>query len=439
MPSPNTFLLLPFLLFMTSPSLSLPPALVAPISKDHSTLLYSLSLYLKTPLQPTKLHLDLGAAFTWLDCTKPYYNSSTYLHVPCGSPLCDSFHSFACGNCYEPPGPHCANDTCSLYPENPVSGKATLDNALLDALALHTTDGSAPGRLALLPQFAFSCSTSSLLKGLAKKVNGLVALGRSNHSLPAQVSTALSLPHYFALCLSGSVNASGAAFLGSKGPYIFNKIDVSKSLIYTPLVLNPVTRTVVKYGPSDEYFIGLTAIKVNGKTVPLNNTLLSIDQDSGFGGTTLTTDAPYTVMETSIFKAFVELFVRESSALNLTRTNVVKPFGVCYLAKDIVSTRAGPAVPTVDLLMEREDVIWRILGTNSMVKISKKGGVELWCLGFVDGGAKPRSSIMIGGHQMEDNLLQFDLESKRLGFSSSVLLQGTKCADFNFASAKVNL
>lgn len=66
-----------------------------------------------------------------------------------------------------------------------------------------------------------------------------------------------------------------------------------------------------------------------------------------------------------------------------------------------------------------------------MVRIYRDG-VDVWCLGFLDGGAHPKSSIVIGGHQMEDNLLQFDLESKILGFTSSVLVHGTMCANFNF-------
>ncbi|KAJ4846961.1 Glc7p regulatory subunit, partial [Turnera subulata] len=40
-------------------------------------------------------------------------------------------------------------------------------------------------------------------------------------------------------------------------------------------------------------------------------------------------------------------------------------------------------------------------------------GLDLWCLGFVDGGVNARTTVVIGGHQMEDNLFQFDLESMR--------------------------
>ncbi|KAE9453188.1 hypothetical protein C3L33_14945, partial [Rhododendron williamsianum] len=77
-----------------------------------------------------------------------------------------------------------------------------------------------------------------------------------------------------------------------------------------------------------------------------------------------------------------------------------------------------------------ESVYWTIFGSNSMVQVSDK----VLCLGFVDGGLNPRTSIVIGGYQIEDNLLQFDLAASRLGFSSSLFFRQTTCANFNFTS-----
>ena len=71
-------------------------------------------------------------------------------------------------------------------------------------------------------------------------------------------------------------------------------------------------------------------------------------------------------------------------------------------------------------------VNWRIHGANSMVRVSK----NVMCLGFVDGGAKARESIVLGGLQIEDNFLEFDLTTSRLGFSSSLLPRGASCSNF---------
>ncbi|RLN27623.1 hypothetical protein C2845_PM05G25080 [Panicum miliaceum] len=57
-------------------------------------------------------------------------------------------------------------------------------------------------------------------------------------------------------------------------------------------------------------------------------------------------------------------------------------------------------------LLGREATSWVVFGANSMV--ATKGGAH--CLGVVDGGKAPRTSVVIGGHMLEDNLLVFDME-----------------------------
>ena len=91
----------------------------------------------------------------------------------------------------------------------------------------------------------------------------------------------------------------------------------------------------------------------------------------------------------------------------------------------------------IDLVMGSENVQWRIFGANSMARVESKG-VDVWCLGVIDGGDNPRTSIVIGGYQMEDNLLQFDLETNTLGFSSSLLIKETTCSNFNFTSVTIS-
>ncbi|XP_016444293.2 putative aspartic proteinase GIP1 [Nicotiana tabacum] len=400
-------------------------AVLAPITKDHATRLYSLSVYLKTPPNLTNLLLDLGASFSWVDCSNNNYISSTYRTLSCDSPLCSALGSRACAKCFHSPTPHCSNNPCTLSPLNSVTHKFSTGKAIVDSLALPVTDGRNPGHLRSFSEFLLSCSKSSLLKGLTKGVAGLAGLGRSRFSLTTQVSTAFSSERTFALCLSGSPSAPGVAFFGSSGPYYFlPEIDLSKTLRFTPLLLNAF---------QSDYFINLTSIKVNGVTVQLSRKILAVDEH-GFGGTKLSTVTPYTLLHSSIYKAFTETFVNQSTKLNLTVTNPVEPFKVCYNADEVMETRVGPAVPTVDLVMQGDDVFWRIFGSNSMVRIFRDG-VDVWCLGFLDGGVKTKTSIIIGGHQMEDNLLQFDLRQQRLGFSSSVLAYNTTCSNFNFTTA----
>ncbi|KAF9622750.1 hypothetical protein IFM89_033985 [Coptis chinensis] len=133
------------------------------------------------------------------------------------------------------------------------------------------------------------------------------------------------------------------------------------------------------------------------------------------------------VLETSIYNALTGAFVKEA---NLTRVASIAPFGFCFDSKNVGSTRVGPAVPSIDLVLQSESVYWRIFGANSMVPVRE----NVLCLGFVDGGLNSRTSFVIGGYQLENNLLQFDLATSRLGFSSSLLFRQTTCSNFNFTS-----
>ncbi|KAK8524966.1 hypothetical protein V6N13_015964 [Hibiscus sabdariffa] len=133
-------------------------------------------------------------------------------------------------------------------------------------------------------------------------------------------------------------------------------------------------------------------------------------------------------METTIYKAVVEAFIKQIP--RSPRVPAVAPFDTCFDAKSFGSSRVGPAVPQIDLVLPNR-VVWRIFGANSMVQVNS----DVLCLGLVDEGLEPATSIVIGGHQMEDNLVQFDLAASRLGFSSSLLFRQTTCSNFNFTTA----
>ncbi|KAL5785458.1 hypothetical protein ACOSQ2_007850 [Xanthoceras sorbifolium] len=425
-------LLISSLVFFTIISSSIaqrPKALVLPVSKDSSTLQYVTQINQRTPLVPVKLTLDVGGQFLWVDCDQGYF-SSTYRPVPCRSAVCNQARSKSCvTECYSPPRPGCNNNTCSHLPDNPITKTGTGGEIAQDVVSIQSTDGKNPGRFVTVQKLPFTCGSTFLLEGLASGVKGMAGLGRTKISLPAQFSAAFSFHRKFAICLSSTSSLNGVLFFGD-GPYVLLPgIDVSKSLIYTPLILNPVSTAGAYFEgePSADYFIGVKSIKITGTAVRLNTTLLSINKE-GFGGTKISTVNPYTVMETSIYNAVTKAFIKATA--NIPRVRPVSPFGVCYNSTSIGSTRVGPAVPQIDLVLQSSSVIWRIFGANSMVQVKS----DVLCLGFVDGGVDPRTSIVIGGHQLEDNLLQVDLAASKLGFSSSLLFSRTTCSNFNFTS-----
>ena len=267
-----------------------------------------------------------------------------------------------------------------------------------------------------------------MLKGLATGTVGMAGMGRHNSGLPLQFASAFSFNRKFAVCLT---SGRGVAFFGN-GPYVFLPGIQISNLQTTPLLINPVsTASAYSQGEkSTEYFIGVTDIKIADKSVTFNKTLLKIDGTTGFGGTKISTVDPYTVMETTIFNKFRMAFVKAAAAMNITRVPSVKPFGACFSTKNVFGTRVGYSVPDIQLVLHSNDVVWRINGANSMVSVSR----DVICLGFVDGGVNARTSVVLGGLQLEDNLIEFDLASNRLSFSSTLLGLRTNCANFNFTS-----
>ncbi|KAB2625282.1 basic 7S globulin-like [Pyrus ussuriensis x Pyrus communis] len=317
-----------------------------------------------------------------VDCEKDYI-SSTYKPARCNSAQCSLSNS----------QPGC-NNTCALSPGNTITRTSTSGDLGQDTVSLQSTDGSNPGRLVSVPNLLFTCGPTFLLEGLASGVKGMAGLGRDKIGLPSQFASAFSLPRKFAICLSSSSKSSGVVIFGDMPYTLFPNIKVSKSLTFTPLIINPVSTAGAYFQgePSVGYFINVKSIKVYGKVVALNTSLLAIDNE-GYGGTNISTVNPYTVLETSIYNAVVNAFVKEV-AYKTPRVKAVAPFGTCFSSKNIGVTRVGHSVPSIDLVLQSESVYWTMFGANSMVYVSN----DVLCLGFADGGERPRTSIVIGGN-----------------------------------------
>ncbi|KAK3135709.1 hypothetical protein QOZ80_5BG0422470 [Eleusine coracana subsp. coracana] len=435
-----------FLLCLLSPTCSRaadssggnkPRAVKLPVRKDAATGQYVTTFRQRTPLVPVTAVLDLASPTVWVDCEKGYA-SSTYRRVPCESKLCRLTGSGSCAtSCDGKPGPSCLNNTCSGLPQNTATSVATSGNILTDVLALPTTTLTGP--LATAPAFRFTCGATFLTKGLAAGATAMASLSRNRFALPAQLANTFGFRRTrFKLCLPSTptTTPSVGAVIGD-APHVFQPgVDLSGSLSYTPLLVNPVSGLTHFQGDkSDEYFVGVTGVKVNGRAVPLNATLLAVNKKTGTGGAKLSAAAPYTVLETSIYRAVTAAFA--AATAGIPRAPAVAPFKLCYDGSKVRSTRVGPAVPTIELVLlgnsSKGAPSWVVFGANSMVRT--KGGAL--CLGVVDGGKAPTTSVVIGGHMLEDNLLEFDLDRSRLGFSSSLLFRQTNCNNFHISGSQL--
>ncbi|TYI84198.1 hypothetical protein E1A91_D05G347600v1, partial [Gossypium mustelinum] len=259
------------------------------------------------------------------------------------------------------------NTNCYVSPYNGVTGSTSMGELVEDVIAVDSVDPSDVGQSTTVDHFLFACALTFHLQGLASGAKGMMGLGKASISLPSQLSSSLGHPQKFSVCLSSS---TGVLLTGS-GDTVFGT-KIARRL----------------------------AVHEHGK---LEAKLSSV--------------VPYTTMVSSVYAIFSKAYVEAATKMNMTRVETVAPFGLCFSSK-------GPLVPEIDLVLQSEMVKWRIQGRNSMVKVSE----ESMCLGFLDGGLEQSSPIVIGGLQMEDNLLEFDIGSSMLGFSSSLLLKETTCS-----------
>ncbi|KAJ8451997.1 LOW QUALITY PROTEIN: hypothetical protein Cgig2_016578 [Carnegiea gigantea] len=276
------------------------------------------------------------------------------------------------------------------------------------------------------------------LKGISANTKGVLTLGNVNIALHSVISKNFRLANKFALCLPTTDTIlykgfEGALYFGG-GPYYMSKEsrhDFSKSLVTTPLVVNPKSTAPISSegDKSVEYFLNVKAIEVGGTPLKIDSSLLTINKN-GVGGTKLSTLDPYTVLHRNIYKALVELFTAKAKAMNIPRVAPVAPFGACYDSRYMANTTSGPRVPTTDFVLDGRNARWRIYGANLMVKFFDIKYRNVLCLGFVDGGLKTTTSIVIGGKQMEDNIIEIDLESFRVGFTSAPVSLGLSCSQF---------
>ncbi|CAH2047893.1 unnamed protein product [Thlaspi arvense] len=249
-----------------------------------------------------------------------------------------------------------------------------------------------------------------LFKSFPSIVVGTLGLAKTFMALPLQAVSFYKLPSKVALCLpspnSGDPFGSGALFIGG-GPYFMALYpeDVSKIFVSTPLLPSDPSR--------GEYFIGVKSIQISEKTIPFVKK-----------STKICTLAPYTILHSSIYKALVLAFAGKAK---MAKAPAVKPFGSCFSSKGLGKWMMGSRVPVIDLVLNG-GAKWRIYGSNSLVKVSK----NVVCLGFVDGGMDMKMAMVIGGFQMEDNLVEFDLEASKFSFSTSLLLINSSCSQSRY-------
>nr|CAB3479383.1 unnamed protein product [Digitaria exilis] len=332
----------------------------------------------------------------WSPCSTPYPT------VPCSSGDCAAVASGS-----GTPKSCTGQRPCTVRPTNPVTGEQAAGNLTFTDISTNATDGKTPTAVVTVHGVLSSCAPVSLLRSFPGAAAGDAGLGR-------ELYAKLSLKRQLAICLPSVTDAPGVAFLGS-GPYgflPFALLDAS-DLAYTDLVKNSPSSS----SSSASYGIRLSGIAVNQEAVPLAAGVVSVTFDTAL---------PYTVLRRDVYRAFVDTY--RSAMAGVPRVPGVAPFEACFNSSGLGVTRVGYAVPFVDLMTEGGGGNWTVWGSNLVTQVA----TDVACLAFVYGGWAAPSAMVLGGFQMENNLLVFDEANSRFGFTGTLLFIRTTCSNFNF-------
>ncbi|TVU14304.1 hypothetical protein EJB05_37765, partial [Eragrostis curvula] len=384
LPSRSSLAIVLSLLLLTADGQTPSTPIVTSITKDRSTSLYTIPVKNGAPLV-----LDLAGSLVWSTCQQGHHT------IPCKSSVCKVANRNHPAGCASTNGgqsgstdPHC---TCSAYPYNPVSGHCGNGDLTVLPLSAQATDGEHPLSPVSLNAYG-SCAPDGLLESLPSGAAGVAGLSRLPLSLPSQVASKLKVAKQFALCLPSDGNTGAAVFGG---------------------------------GP----FFRVHGIAVNQELVPIAPGALDLNTHTGRGGVVFSSVTPYTTLRDDIFGPLLTAFEKVTSGARVVKPP--PPHFRCFDASSFGSTRLGPAVPNIDLILDNGQN-WTLPGASSLVQV----GEGTLCFAFDNMGwpasdASDAPAIILGTHQMQDNLVQFDLEKNTFGFSGLLLGRSTHCGNFN--------
>ncbi|KAG7555790.1 Aspartic peptidase domain superfamily [Arabidopsis suecica] len=370
-----------------------------PITKHEPTNQFYTTFNIGSPTKsPVNLLLDLGTNLTWLNCRKLKSLSSLRL-VTCQSSTCKSI-----------PGNGCDGKSCLYKQPNPLGLNPVVTGRVVqDRASISTTDGGKFLSQVSVPRFTFSCAGEKTLEGLPPPVAGVLALSPGSSSFTKQVTSAFNVIPKFSLCLPSS--GTGRFYIAGIHYFIPPFNDSSSSI---PLTLTPIRGT-----DSGDYLLLLLNIYVGGTPLKLNPDLLN-------GGAKLSTVVHYTVLQTDIYNALAQSFTLKAKAMGISKVPSVAPFKHCFDARTAGKNLTGPNVPVIEIGLPGRvgEVKWGFYGGNTVVKVKE----TVMCLAFIDGGKKPKDLMVIGTHQLQDHMLEFDFSGTVLAFSESLLLHNTSCS-----------
>ncbi|CAN8255870.1 unnamed protein product [Cochlearia groenlandica] len=385
------------ILFLSSIAINSNGEYLLPITKHEPTKRFYTTLYIGDPSKtPINLLLDLQTNLTWLDCHKLKSLTSQHMAV-CNTTSCI-------------PGNFCMDKLCLFQQPNPLGPNPNNQNVTCRVVQDTVFFSNADGSVGLRP-FAYSCADHGEVEGFLTPpgVSGVLSLSPGDLSLTKQTYSGLSVVPKFAICLPSSSSSSGGAgrfYVAADDYFIGNSSDRL-----------PMTYTPMRYGRGD-YLVTVQALYVDEIPLLLNPNLL-------LGGVDvkLSTLVPYTILHTDLYNALSLSFTLKAKAMGISKVSPVEPFKDCFDAR---TAAAAGKLPVIEIGMPGRtlEVKWRFDGANTVVKVTDM----VMCFAFFDGGNDPNKEVIVlGTHQLQDYMLEFNFITNAFSFSDPLSLHDTSC------------
>ncbi|XP_066392762.1 chitinase CLP-like [Miscanthus floridulus] len=215
-----------------------------------------------------------------------------------------------------------------------------------------------------------------------------------------RVAAGLKVSSKFALCLPH------VAIFGG-GP-----VHIPGSADDVETVTDHLSRTRLLQNPRNSaYYVDVAGIAVNGARVALPDGALALSSQ-GQGGVALSSMTPYTALRPDIYRAVLAAF--DAAMAGLPRVSQApKPLERCFnlTVMNQMGTWTGSLPVAVDLMLA-DGKNWTFTSLSAMHEVVP----QTLCFAFVEMGAGTAAAyavpdspaVVVGGHHMENNLLEFD-------------------------------
>ncbi|KAL8115081.1 hypothetical protein AgCh_021780 [Apium graveolens] len=338
---------------------------------------YFTRLGVGTPPKYSYMVLDTGSDVVWLQCkpclkcysqSDPVFDpaeSSSFVGIACGSPLCRKLDS-----------PGCSRMKRCLYQVQYGDGSFTVGRFATETLSF---------RKSKVSNIAVGCGQDN--EGLFVGAAGLLGLGRGELSFPSQAGPKFGLK--FSYCLTDrSASAKPSSI-------VFGESAISKTAVFTPLKTNRKFDTF--------YYIDLVGISVGGERVRSILPSLFKTDISGNGGVILDSGTSVTRLTRPAYIAVRNAF--RAGATHLKTAPNYSLFDTCF----DLSGKSEVKVPTLVMHFTGADVSFP--ASNYLIPVDSNG---TFCFAFA--GTNNGLSI-IGNIQQQGIGVVYDLAGSRIGFA----------------------